>query len=201
MAVETELEPLPLSADATARASQHAAVRARLELLLEGEDDWFAALATVACELHAAFEYFHWCGWYRAVPSTGAAARAADGTASSAAAQQQQQPRRELVVGPYQGSHGCLRIAFGRGVCGTAAATRRTQLVPDVRAFPGHIACAASTRSELVVPLLSPSGDALAVLDVDSDHQAAFLETDATALEALCAWLGGRRWRRWDGLA
>ena len=140
----------------------------RIEALLEGEDDWVAAMATVACELHAAFDRFHWTGFYRAVrPDL-------------------------LVVGPYQGGHGCLRIPFGKGVCGTAAAERRTQLVPDVRAFPGHIACSASTRSEIVVPVLRPDGTVLAVLDVDSDDPAAFDGTDRDALEALCGRLGAR---------
>jgi GAF domain-containing protein len=140
---------------------------------LEGEDDWIAAMATVACELHHAFDYYDWTGFYRAV---------ADDL---------------LVVGPYQGGHGCLRIAFDRGVCGAAARTRSTQRVPDVEAFPGHIACSSSTRSEVVVPVLTPAtgdGDAtlLAVLDVDSDAPDAFDETDQQELEAICADLGRR---------
>ncbi len=80
----------------------------------------------------------------------------------------------ELVVGPYQGTLGCLRIAFGKGVCGTAAAERRTVIVPDVEAFPGHIACDSRSRSEIVVPVTGPDGRLLAVLDVDSAALAAF---------------------------
>ena len=91
----------------------------------------------------------------------------------------------ELVVGPYQGKLGCLRIAFGRGVCGAAAAERRTQLVEDVHAFPGHIACDGRSNSEIVVPVADADGRLIAVLDIDSDQFAAFDQTDATALERL----------------
>ena len=105
-----------------------------------------------------------------------------------------------LIVGPYQGGHGCTRIAFARGVCGAAARTRSTQLVPDVHAFPGHIACASTTQSELVVPAVAPAAGGrearlLGVLDVDSDYPAAFTEVDARALEALAARLAARLWR------
>lgn len=134
--------------------------------LLEDEDDWVAAMATVACELHHADPRSSWTGFYRAVSD------------------------ELLVIGPYQGSHGCLRIPFDRGVCGAAARTRTTQLVPDVLAFPGHIACSSTTRSEIVVPVLRPDGTLLAVLDVDSDRPGAFDERDQAALEELCAWLG-----------
>jgi GAF domain-containing protein len=150
-------------------------VRGRIDALLEGETDWIAAQATVACELHHAFERFHWTGFYRAVAGGEPGAEPESGM---------------LVIGPYQGGHGCLRIAFTRGVCGAAARERRTQLVPDVDAFPGHIACASSTRSEIVVPVLTPSGHLLAVLDVDSDEPDAFDETDQRELEAICGKLG-----------
>ena len=149
----------------------------RLGALLEGEDDWTAAMATVACELHHADARFHWTGFYRAVRGGEPGAHPGDGL---------------LVVGPYQGGHGCLRIPFARGVCGAAARERRTQLVPDVEAFPGHIACSSSTRSEIVVPVVTPGGRLLAVLDVDSDWPAAFDEADQAALEALCTDLGRR---------
>ena len=96
-------------------------IRAAIESLLEGEDDWVAAMATVVCELHHGFGHYDWTGFYRVVAP------------------------EELAIGPYQGGHGCLRIPFSRGVCGAAARERRTQLVPDVHAFPGHIACASST--------------------------------------------------------
>ncbi|MEQ1505821.1 MAG: GAF domain-containing protein [Myxococcota bacterium] len=133
--------------------------------VLADEPDWVAAMATVACELHHGFDWFHWTGFYRVV-SPGM-----------------------LAVGPYQGGHGCLRIPFDRGVCGAAARELRSQLVPDVELFPGHIACASTTRSELVVPVIGPAG-LLAVLDVDSDAPAAFTAVDQVALEGLCAALG-----------
>lgn len=155
-----------ITAQTTSRAAQYDAVFQRIDALLDGEDDWIAAMATVACELHHAFEYYHWTGFYRAVSDT------------------------LLVVGPYQGGHGCLRITIDRGVCGAAARTQQTQLVPDVEAFPDHIACSSTTRSEIVVPVLTPDGRLLAVLDVDSDHLAAFDETDQDALERLCRKLG-----------
>jgi GAF domain-containing protein len=143
-------------------------VRARLEHLLVDEDDWIAALATIACELHTAFDHFDWTGFYRVT-------------------------RPELlVIGPYQGGHGCLRIPFSRGVCGAAARTRRTQRVDDVAVFPDHIACSSTTRSEIVVPVVSPSGAVLAVLDVDSDRPAAFTDVDQGELERVCADLASR---------
>jgi len=160
--------PLPISADDDARRERYVEVRLRIEALLEGEDDWVSAMATVVCELHHAFDYFDWTGFYR---------HARPGW---------------LHVGPYQGGHGCLRIAFDRGVCGAAARERRTQRVDDVNAFEGHIACATSTRSELVVPVVTPQGRLLAVLDVDSDAEAAFHEVDARAIESLCALLAER---------
>jgi GAF domain-containing protein len=140
----------------------------RIDALLEEEDDWIAAMATVACELHNTFEKYHWTGFYRAVEDD------------------------LLVVGPYQGGHGCLRIPFSRGACGAAARTRETQLIPDVRAVEDHIACSSTTKSEIVVPIVARDGRLLAVLDVDSDYPAAFGETDQTFLEALCEGLGMR---------
>lgn len=160
--------PVSLDASPDSRRDRYADVIASIRELLHDEDDWIAAMATVACELHHAFGYFHWTGFYRA---------ASDDL---------------LVIGPYQGGHGCLRIPFDRGVCGAAARTRATQLVPDVHAFPGHIACSGTTRSEIVVPVLRPDGRVLAVLDVDSDDPAAFTTVDQAALEVLCAELGAR---------
>ncbi len=159
---------VPFASLQDTREETYLAVMNRLDLLLEGEHDWTAALATVACELHHAFSHFHWTGFYRA---------AAD---------------RELVIGPYQGGHGCIRIAFDRGVCGAAARSQKTQFVPDVDQFPGHIACSSTTRSEIVVPVVSPAGRLLGVLDVDSNDPAAFDETDQRFLERLCASLGER---------
>ena len=97
-----------------------------------------------------------------------------------------------LVIGPYQGGHGCLRIPFSRGICGAAARSRKTQLVPDVDERPEHIACSSSTRSEIVVPVISADGRLLGVLDVDSNVRAAFTEVDQQELEAICADLAGR---------
>lgn len=129
-------------------------------------------MATVACELRYAFDYFQWAGFYRVIAP------------------------EMLGVGPYQGPHGCLRIPFSIGVCGMAARTRQTQRVEDVRALEYHIACSSSTRSEVVVPILDAAGDTIAVLDVDSDAPAAFREVDQRALEKLCAVLGTRYGRR-----
>lgn len=143
-------------------------MRASIDSLLEGETDWVSAMATVVCELHHNFEAYDWTGFYRAVDE------------------------RTLAVGPYQGGHGCLRIDFSRGVCGAAARTKATQLVPDVNAFPDHIACSSTTLSEIVVPILRPDGRVLAVLDVDSNAPAAFDEIDREALEALARDLGAR---------
>lgn len=160
--------PLSLSAPSQARELRYEETLSSIEALLDGQDDWISAMATIACELHYAFEYYHWTGFYRQV-----------------------EPGL-LKVGPYQGGHGCLEITFERGVCGAAARERRTQLVEDVHAFAGHIACSSSTRSEIVVPVLSPSGQVLGVLDVDSDAPAAFDEVDQRWLEQLCERLGAR---------
>jgi L-methionine (R)-S-oxide reductase len=144
------------------RARRYESVRAELASLLEGEDDWIAALSTIASELHHAFPYFDWTGFYRVTSN------------------------ELLVIGPYQGGHGCLRIPFSRGVCGAAARTRTTQRVDQVATRPDHIACSSSTQAEIVVPVLSPTGEVLAVLDVDSDTEAVFSDVDQRELEALC---------------
>jgi GAF domain-containing protein len=147
-------------------ADAYADTRRRIESLLDGQTDWIAAMATVACELHHSFAHYDWTGFYRVVAED------------------------RLLVGPYQGPHGCLHIDFDRGVCGAAARTRETQLVPDVDEFPDHIACQSSTRSEIVVPVLTPDDRLLAVLDVDSDTLGAFDEIDQAHLEDLCQMLG-----------
>ena len=144
-------------------SDRYAEVSARIRALCTGEDDRVALMATVACELYHAFDHFDWVGFYRVVGP------------------------ELLKIGPYQGGHGCLVIPFARGVCGAAARERRTQVVEDVDAFPGHIACASSTRSEIVVPVLDAGGALVGVLDVDSDTPAAFGAEDAAALEALMA--------------
>lgn len=138
-------------------------VAAEISSVLEGERNLTARMATLASMLANSFDHYFWTGFYLVDPDK----------------------PDELVVGPYQGTLGCLRIAFGRGVCGTAAARRQTQIVPDVNAFPGHIACDSRSQSEVVVPVLGPSGDLIAVLDVDSDRPAAFDETDARWLETI----------------
>ncbi|MBZ0120834.1 MAG: GAF domain-containing protein [Sandaracinaceae bacterium] len=162
------LEPLSIEASDEERRSRYREVHAAIVSLLEGEDDWVAAMATVVCELHHAFDFYDWTGFYRAVSDD------------------------LLVIGPYQGGHGCLRIPFSRGVCGACARTRETQLVADVHAFADHIACSSSTQSEIVVPVIGRSGRLLAVLDVDSDAEAAFTRVDQEALEGICAELGAR---------
>ncbi|UYP67685.1 GAF domain-containing protein [Thalassobacter stenotrophicus] len=129
--------------------------------LTAGEDDLVALMATVACEVHHADDRFDWTGFYRVVAP------------------------ELLKIGPYQGGHGCLVIPFSRGVCGAAARTETTQLVPDVDAFPGHIACASSTRSELVLPVYDNAGKLIAVFDIDSNQPDAFTAQDATELERL----------------
>ena len=131
--------------------------------LTEGEDDPIALMATIACEVHHSDARFDWTGFYRVVAP------------------------ELLKIGPYQGGHGCLVIPFSRGVCGAAARTRQVQLVPDVDAFPGHIACASSTRSELVLPVFDAKGDVIAVFDIDSDQPDAFTHADADALAGILA--------------
>ena len=138
-------------------------IGARIDSLTDGITDDVARMATVVCELHHSVPRFHWTGFYRVTAP------------------------EMLTVGPYQGGHGCLSIPFSRGVCGAAARMGETQVVEDVEAFEGHIACAASTRSEIVVPVFGPDGVVMAVLDIDSDDPAAFDQTDARALEAICA--------------
>ncbi|MEE3361702.1 MAG: GAF domain-containing protein [Pseudomonadota bacterium] len=131
--------------------------------LAEGETDTVALMATVACELHHADDRFDWTGFYRVTEP------------------------EVLKIGPYQGGHGCLVIPFTRGVCGAAARTGQVQLVDDVDAFPGHIACASSTRSEIVLPVWNSAGVLLGVLDIDSDQPAAFTQGDADALTDILA--------------
>ena len=132
--------------------------------VLAGVHDEIAGMATISALLHHAFGHL-WTGFYRVVT-----------------------PGALLRVGPYQGTLGCLEIRFGRGVCGTAAAERRTVVVPDVNAYPGHITCDARSRSEIVVPILDSRGDLIAVLDVDSEHLAAFDDDDRAGLERIATW-------------
>lgn len=148
------------------KAERYAALRAEIAAVLAGEPNRTARFATVAAMLRQAFgERFFWCGFYLVDPAR----------------------ERELVVGPYQGTLGCLRIPFGKGVCGHVAATRRTEIVADVHAFPGHIACDSRSNSEIVAPVFDATGKLLGVLDIDSTDFAAFDETDAHGLEAILA--------------
>ena len=146
----------------------YAEVSKRLEAVAECETDAVALMATVACEVHHADSRFDWTGFYRV-------------TAPNL-----------LKIGPYQGGHGCLVIPFDRGVCGAAASTGKPQLVPDVDAFPGHIACASSTRSELVLPVRNAKGDVVAVFDIDSDQPDAFTQADIDGLAPILASIFGR---------
>lgn len=141
----------------------YARLRKTISSLTEGEEDVVSLMATVVCELHHSDDRFDWTGFYR-VTSPGM-----------------------LKIGPYQGSHGCLKIPFERGVCGAAARLGKTQLVADVEAFEGHIACASSTMSELVLPVWDKAGALIAVLDIDSDQPNAFTEQDASELEMILA--------------
>ncbi len=129
--------------------------------LTDGEDDVIALMATLACEVHHSDDRFDWTGFYRVVAP-------------------------ELMkIGPYQGGHGCLVIPFSRGVCGAAARSGEVQLVADVEAFEGHIACASSTRSEIVLPVWDKAGTLIAVFDIDSNQPDAFDDADAAALAGI----------------
>lgn len=128
-----------------------------------GETDSVAVMATLACLLWQTLVQANWCGFYRRVGE------------------------RELAVGPYQGNMGCLRIPFERGVCGACARTETIQLVPDVHAFPGHIACDGATRSELVLPVFDRSGGLRAVLDLDCPELNGFSQAEAERLRAFLA--------------
>jgi GAF domain-containing protein len=144
----------------------YAQLHAHIINVLQGIDDDVAAMATMSALLHHAFRHL-WTGFYRVVKPD------------------------LLRVGPYQGTLGCLEIQFGRGVCGTAAAERRTMVVPDVARFPGHIACDARSKSEIVVPVFDHTGGLIAVLDIDSDQRARFDQEDAKALERIMRWFAG----------
>ncbi|WGM46827.1 Free methionine-R-sulfoxide reductase [Brevundimonas sp. NIBR10] len=150
------------------KAACYAEVEGEILAVLDGEPNRVARMATVASMLADAFDSYFWTGFYVVDPDKAGA----DGAG-------------ELVVGPYQGTLGCLRIPFGRGVCGAAAATGLTQVVEDVHAFPGHIACDSRSASEIVVPVFGADGVLIAVFDVDSTEKAAFDGVDRAALERL----------------
>lgn len=138
-------------------------IKSRCLALTDGEDDAIAIMATIAGELFHGVDGFDWVGFYRVTAP------------------------EMLKIGPYQGGHGCLQIPFDRGVCGAAARLKQTQLVDDVEAFPGHIACSSSTRSELVVPCLNRQGEVFAVLDIDSDQPGFFTKDHQAFCEELMA--------------
>ena len=138
------------------KAASYDLVLRQLGALLEGETDPIAKMANVAAVLHESFGFW-WTGFYRVVGE-------------------------ELILGPFQGPVACMHIPFGRGVCGTAWKRNETVVVPDVEAFPGHIACSSASRSEIVVPVHGADGTVVAVLDIDSDRLGTFDEVDAKAL-------------------
>ena len=140
-------------------------VTREIKATLEGETDLLAAMTTIACLLHQAFDNYFWTGFYRRVG-----------------------PDR-LLIGPYQGKLGCLHISFDQGVCGACARSQQTVIVPDVHQFPGHIACDPDSRSEIVVPVFNRAGEFIAVFDVDSDYYDAFDETDQRYLEQIISLL------------
>ena len=141
--------------------ADYATLHKTIKALTDGETDEVALMATVACELHHSDDRFDWTGFYRVTAP------------------------EVLKIGPYQGLHGCLVIPFSRGVCGAAARTGEVQLVPNVDDFPGHIACASSTRSEIVLPVRNEDGQVIGVLDIDSNQLDAFTQEDAEQLTAI----------------
>lgn len=145
------------------KIEEYQVLEATLEALLEGESEEVAVMATMACELYHRLSHVDWAGFYRVTAP------------------------ELLTIGPYQGQHGCLRIEFSRGVCGACARESAVQIVEDVDAFPGHIACSTSTRSEIVLPVVNKHGALLGVLDLDSNQPAAFDQLDADWLSAAIA--------------
>ena len=145
------------------KEAQYDLLNRQLAALLEGEGDPIAKMANMAAVLHDAFGFW-WTGFYRVAGN-------------------------ELILGPFQGPVACMHIPFGKGVCGTAWARNESVVVPDVEAFPGHIACSSASRSEIVVPVHDPSGSVTAVLDIDSDRLASFDEVDRVWLERIVSLL------------
>ncbi len=162
------METVALSAPVGDKAARYRELLPQLAALLEGEPDLVANLANATAALRECVPIASWIGFY--VAKAG-----------------------QLVLGPFQGKVACVRIAFGKGVCGTAAAERRTLIVADVEKFPGHIACDAGSRSEIVVPILR-GGEVVAVLDLDSYELAAFDDDDAAGLAPIAELLGTLAW-------
>ena len=149
------------------KIEKYALLCEQIKALIEGECDVVAIMSNVAAAIHEAMGFW-WTGFYRVMPKAGS-------------------DDNELVLGPFQGPVACMHIAFGRGVCGTAWERRATVIVPDVEQFPGHIACSSLSRSEIVVPVLSQTGEVRAVLDIDSKELSTFDDTDRQYLEAICS--------------
>lgn len=164
-------EPIHPSFDFSDKARGYADLAASLRSLLEGERNWIANLANTAALIYHALPNLNWTGFYLIGPNPQDAATS------------------ELILGPFQGKTACVRIAIGKGVCGTAAATRKTQLVPDVHAFPGHIACDSASNSEIVIPMIFSNGpvkgELAGVLDLDSPLFGRFDEQDQRGLEEI----------------
>lgn len=157
---EPSLDYLELNLNAS-KAERYDQLRARVRALVEHETDWLANLGNAAAEVFAWLPNLNWAGFYL-------------------------MKNGELVLGPFQGRPACVRIKVGRGVCGTAVSSRTTQVVADVHAFPGHIACDVRSRSEIVVPVIV-GGEVVAVLDLDSAELNNFGTEDRAGLEALVA--------------
>ena len=150
---------LPLNFFVLEKREQYRLLERQLSALLEGETDTVAKMANMAAALHEAFGFW-WTGFYRVAGE-------------------------ELVLGPFQGPVACMHIPFGKGVCGTAWERGASVVVPDVEAFPGHIACSSASRSEIVVPVFGADGKVTAVLDIDSDRLSTFDEEDRIGLERI----------------
>ena len=161
----------------TQKAEKYRLLERQLAALLEGETDPIAKMANVAAVLHAEFGFW-WTGFYRVAPDRHSGL---DPVRHSGLDPES----RELLLGPFQGPVACMHIPYGKGVCGTAWARNETVAVPDVEAFPGHIACSAASRSEIVVPVHGPDGAVVAVLDIDSDRLGTFDEIDREWLEKI----------------
>ena len=149
--------------------AQYALILRQIAALVEGETDTVAKMANVAAVLHESFGFW-WTGFYRVASHRHSGLDQESG---------------ELILGPFQGPVACMHIPFGKGVCGTAWKRNESVVVPDVEAFPGHIACSSASRSEIVVPVHGPDGAVTAVLDIDSDRLEAFDETDRVWLEKI----------------
>ncbi|GEN12356.1 GAF domain-containing protein [Myxococcus fulvus] len=155
---------ITLNLVAVPKAQAYEELQQHVKAALAGIDDPIAGMATMSCLIHHAFGHL-WTGFYRVVT-----------------------PGKLLRVGPYQGTLGCLEIKFGKGVCGTAAEKGETQVVADVHAFPGHIACDARSASEIVVPVYGKNRELIAVLDIDSASKSTFDEVDRRELETMMRW-------------